>query len=991
MKKLFYSLMLVLTTAVVLTSVSSCKEDRDEDKQANEIAQMSVDFQSSASSKIISVKTGVSNWYAKSSVDWCTARAQGHSLKITVDEHTGTEVRKTKIKVYFGSEVKEVQVQQLGTGYQILVSKEFLYAPADGKEVQLTVTANVAYTFKLPEWIVKSEARATMKESVHKFTIKPNAEEKVRRGKIIVIQKDVAEDKAVKTIVSVSQKGVSNEYEPVEPDFGTDTKIKIVSGTASQQNSNNESIEKSFDGDKATIYHSPWGNGTRFPIILTYDFAKVEDVDYFQYTPRSDQTNGNFGKVEVLYSTDGSSYTSVGFFDFNEAASAKKMFFDKTVKAKHIRIKVESGKNNFASCAEMEFFSKTSASFDSSKLFKNELCYELKDGITEEQIRAESNKFMRNLAMAIYTKKYNTEFRVGTFKAYPDPAIQARQNKANAYSYRENPTGIVVDSNTKLIVFVGDTHGFNDLSLQVQGIYPNLGKTKEEEGYGYGGQSYSLHKGFNQLEIDKKGLVYVNYYVNALDKVETAQPITIHFASGKVNGYFDSQNPKHEGRFRELVNNAIDENFDVIGKYAHLTFPTHVFRQVTSDGKLLIDNWDKIVKCEMEMHGLFKYNRVVKNHMYCNVAYHGFMYAAWGHTAYSYPTNAGILNPKTFEPSGSVWGPAHEIGHMNQVRPQVRWVGMTEVTNNIMSAYITTTTFGQKCRLQVESLGEMNGNNRYAKAWNSLLTHELPLPILSIDPTKEVDKLPAKYKSGGVAKPGIIKDVFCQLVPFWQLQLYFGNVKGMTPTEANGYDGFYPRVFEWGMTHNYIGYKPSGDEDGVYQTDFAYNASKASGYDLTDFFVKWGFLREMPRTDIQDYHKATIYIDKRRLDDVKKRIKDMNLKKITQPIEYITDRTWKFFRDNAHVVKGTKASWSGDDLIIDGWKNVVAYEIWDKAYGADGAKLLYVGDGFNGGSEFRATCTKVKEFIRNRGGNPSGTLYLYAVDVDNSRLQVEFN
>ena len=31
--------------------------------------------------------------------------------------------------------------------------------------------------------------------------------------------------------------------------------------------------------------------------------------------------------------------------------------------------------------------------------------------------------------------------------------------------------------------------------------------------------------------------------------------------------------------------------------------------------------------------------------------------------------------------------------------------------------------------------------------------------------------------------------------------------------------------------------------DGERQIEFAYNCSKAAGLDLTDFFVKWGFLK----------------------------------------------------------------------------------------------------------------------------------------------------
>ena len=119
-----------------------------------------------------------------------------------------------------------------------------------------------------------------------------------------------------------------------------------------------------------------------------------------------------------------------------------------------------------------------------------------------------------------------------------------------------------------------------------------------------------------------------------LDNYETAPAITLHFASGNVNGYYDSQNPAHEGRWEELINNAVDKHFDVLGKYAHLTFPTSRFRNNTKEGKDLIDWYDQLVYREAEFLGLMKYERMFKNRAYFHVIYKSYMYATSYRTAY---------------------------------------------------------------------------------------------------------------------------------------------------------------------------------------------------------------------------------------------------------------------------------------------------------------------------------------------------------------------
>ena len=70
------------------------------------------------------------------------------------------------------------------------------------------------------------------------------------------------------------------------------------------------------------------------------------------------------------------------------------------------------------------------------------------------------------------------------------------------------------------------------------------------------------------------------YHTRTLDDA-AALPVKIHFASGTVNGYFDSQ--KHEGRWNELLGKATDKYFDVVGKYAHMTFETNDYRKYAAN------------------------------------------------------------------------------------------------------------------------------------------------------------------------------------------------------------------------------------------------------------------------------------------------------------------------------------------------------------------------------------------------------------------------
>ncbi|MDR1552495.1 MAG: M60 family metallopeptidase, partial [Prevotellaceae bacterium] len=326
-------------------------------------------------------------------------------------------------------------------------------------------------------------------------------------------------------------------------------------------------------------------------------------------------------------------------------------------------------------------------------------------------------------------------------------------------------------------------------------------------------------------------------------------PVKLNFVSGTVNGYFD--NSIHTaGDWNRLINAAAFRHFDLKGQYATMTFETSAYRSYVPDGKTLIDLYDLLVYDEQDFIGLVKYNKMFHNRAHFQVVYgDAFMYANDYHTGYNASTQAEILNANKLTANGmsyseSVWGLAHELGHVHQTRPGMKWVGMAEVTNNIHSAYIQTKWTG-KCRLQEENLG--GGKNRYQKAFTEIL--DANISYMQHD------------------------DPFCKLIPFWQLKLYMVDALGKTD--------FYKDIYEWVRT------SPDLD-NGACQIQFVEFACKSANLDLTAFFTAWGFLTPLNLT-IDDYGEGVHTVTQQMINDAKARIAAENYPKPAHDFTRITD------------------------------------------------------------------------------------------------------
>ena len=658
------------------------------------------------------------------------------------------------------------------------------------------------------------------------------------------------------------------------------------------------------------------------------------------YYPRTSGGNGHFKEVDIEVKSDANSrgvdeWKKVLTYNFEGSSSPTRVDFPEAlIGVSMIRLVVKSGAGDgqgFAACAEMEFYRKNPEAFKYETLFKDATCTELKDGITEKEINECPYSFFKNIAYFMFYKKYAKEFRVNTFKAYPHPDVQGRENKTNPYSMMDNPTGISVQKD-EILVVMADKLPASKIYLRVQNLdAPGADGANNPV-------TYPLAAGINKLKMKEKGLVYVLYHT---PEYESSPTVKLHFASGTVNGFFDSQNPEHKGREKELLAGAKDKYFDVLGKYAHLTFPTSRFRNHTKDLRKLIDTFDKIVYNEQELLGLVRYDKVFKNRMYFHVMYTSYMYATAYRTAYNDET-LGELCDENALATRACWGPAHEVGHCNQTRPGLKWLGTTEVTNNIMSEYIQTTVFNQPSRVQTENMQDPVSKNRYSKAWNNIV----------------VDKLSHAKE----------EDVFCKLIPFWQLELYFGKVLGLSPKTQEDKGGFYPDVYEYIRTHEDL------NAPGKQQIEFVYIASLAAKMDLTDFFEKWGFLTPVD-VELDDYGKGVLKVSKEEADEVRRRVANLGFKKPTVPLEYITDNNVEVFKKKSDIVPGS-AERSGNTLTMKSWKNVVVYEVRENN---ENGNLICVSDGLLNPSE-------TASFDVRGGWRPE--YKVYAVSYDNKRIAV---
>ena len=708
----------------------------------------------------------------------------------------------------------------------------------------------------------------------------------------------------------------------------SDRSIPIASGTASNYQSG-EGIERSFDGDYATLYHSNYSSQNTFPITLTYTLKEVSHVDYAVYTPRQDgNVNGNFQEVTVSYQV-GNKWTTLATLNFEGSSAASRIpFGDNGVDdVKAVRFVVKSGTNGFASCSEMEFYTKNN--FMEELLhtyFTDNLCTQLREGVTAQEIEQIPVAEIRNMAKAMLAGTYSTEFRIGEFTAFrPLTDLQGELKNSYLYNNHENPTGITFDEDESVIVMV-EGIGEQSVALQVRNFGPTV----------FASSTYALQNGINVIKVSNKGNGYINYYTTSW---KTAPKVKMHFLNAKEQGYFS---PKYKGHtnddWKRLLANAKGDCLDMHGEFTDCVFPVSSFKaNCPNDGEWLMAIYDSIISVERDIMGIYKYKHEFPNRQCAiTVATSGGLYHA-SNDGFCVPVNA--LRDPTSRTHYDIWGAAHEYGHQNQTQG-LRWIGLTEVTNNIMSAY-------------VEHKLRTDGYHRLENESNGF---------------RYYDFFEYNVMKGGQFVPHAHNDVFCTLVPFWQLLIYT-RIAGIQPDA-------YPELYETLRNQSAL----SSMSDGQHQVNFMKQWCHITKTNFLPYFKQVGMFKTVDES-ISDYSTRQLTITQAMLDNLEKEINAANYPEPPAAFCYIDVNNYPAFRDKAALVANTVGkgcSVSGNTVRIqhNQWKNVVGFE----TYKADGT-LLHMTNYGHGDSAYKPTMTSV---VWNTSEKPA---YIMAVGYDGTRVK----
>lgn len=833
------------------------------------------------------------NWTVKvnsEASNWARAVRHGNEvIMLWVGKNTGREKRMLSLIVQDGE--KELPIFLVVQHPNPLPLSDHDYRVGNNASI-ITLEAGItdSLVFELPDWISVHSKQKKDEGMRYELAVQANLTDVARYDSIRVC----TEAKTGQTEIAISQYGHS-PYTPLEAETLYDIPVTIASGEASSFQSG-EGIERSFDGDPATIYHSLYYHPEHdvpndFPITLTYKFQKPETLNYLEYHPRTDGgTNGLFREVDILVQTAGKeTFKLIKSADFRESRLTKRIDFPNTQKnVIAVRLVVKSGMGEgygFASCAEMKFYRTANLDFRYTDLFTDSTCSTLKPGISERTIKRCRQPFFRNLAMHMLRGDYPREFRIQDYKAWESPDDQAKKNGTMPFSLFDNPTGMAAVANEPLVLFVGN-EAPEGLALTIQ----NLSVTTDNDGYG--GQSYLLHKGLNVIRPITSGLIYILYQS---ETPQSMPPVCIHFATGRVNGYFDSAKhilPDGTSRWNELLARAGDKFFDVLSDHVHFTFRAEDFRRYVPNVSKLLAAYDTLICHEQEFEGLRKYNRWMKNRLYIHTTYREMLYATPYHIGFQEAQLPPLLCPDSLM-GAYCWGPAHELGHVLQIAPSMTWTAMMEVTNNIQSMEIQR-LWGNPSRLHTESR-RMNGyKDIYEQAMNVAFVQQRPFTYLS--------------------------DWFDQLVPFWQLRLYVMDVCGK--------NDFYKDVYEASRQPNVL---DAHLTSGQLQLEFIYNSCVSAEMDLRPFFSKWGWLQPTERIYDDYYGKDTIVVTPTDVEKLNIRIDSLRLPVPSHAAEYITDNTLHLYTHPQPFLPGTiQINAETGDVTVKDFSGAVAFEVFQE-------------------------------------------------------------
>lgn len=131
--------------------------------------------------------------------------------------------------------------------------------------------------------------------------------------------------------------------------------IKGVSATLNVEDQDGSEVAKLFDYDEANTWHTKW-DAKAVPFEMIIDLNTINQLDRFDYLPRTSGGNGNLLKGKVSYSLDKQDWTEAAAFEWKNNGEVKSFKFNNQPTARFIKITVSEAVGNFGSGRELYVF-----------------------------------------------------------------------------------------------------------------------------------------------------------------------------------------------------------------------------------------------------------------------------------------------------------------------------------------------------------------------------------------------------------------------------------------------------------------------------------------------------------------------------------------------------------------------------------------------------------------------------------------------------------
>lgn len=600
------------------------------------------------------------------------------------------------------------------------------------------------------------------------------------------------------------------------------------------------SVNNVIDGDYNTHWTArAWWESSAF----TFEFQEgvSHTMDYLVYVPRLD---GNYRKSLSQYKITAWDEEGGQVLDMSssgpslDAQSRTKGYavltFPKTEDIHKITVQVTqwSGSPTNISLSEIAFYDYYSLDDQIKALFADDSFTELARGVTREQIRDLEAQVNDTEGYFVDSEIFKDEIALAGKLLEGDKSalgkvvdtIESRNTKDNIKVVNTfQPLGIVANAGKEIVIYAQIPEGEKVQVVPTQYF---------AEAASWAGGGISLKSGRNVITIpkltsidtEKGGALYLQYsgdrpeeiklQVRGADAVsipvlelsefdsmtETEAKAVIGQYIQELTTYYETKLlNKMGGKKQSYIRNSTEISMP----HVLLSVPAEpVYNAVKRAGttmeekvELLYRNtlaWKDLIHVLYRTHGIddVQAERSRQNIRYARMFGGAFMYASGAHIGIGYGSAGALVQGQPVSVTGAGqgnklfgWGIAHEIGHVLDT------LGKAETTNNIYSL------FGQTYD------GADNAGTSRLESGN---------------------KYEAVFQNTAVGAPGTANDVFVSLGMYWQLHLAYDGAD----------DNFYNLLNKAYRSGKGAGF--SGDDK------LAVVASEIAGYDLTEFFRRWG-------------------------------------------------------------------------------------------------------------------------------------------------------